>query len=92
MIYLYLYLFLINAAGLVLMLADKHKAKKNLWRIPERTLLLVAALGGSLGVLLGMRLFRHKTLHLRFSLGVPALLVLQLTLALWLYAKKGTPR
>lgn len=87
MIYLYLYLFLINAAGLVLMLADKHKAKKNLWRIPERTLLLVAALGGSLGVLLGMRLFRHKTLHLRFSLGVPALLVLQLTLALWLYAK-----
>ena len=87
MIYLYLYLFLINAAGLVLMLADKHKAKKNLWRIPERTLLLVAALGGSLGVLLGMRLFHHKTLHLRFSLGVPALLVLQLTLALWLYAK-----
>ena len=87
MIYLYLYLFLINAAGFVLMLADKYKAKKNLWRIPERTLLWVAALGGSLGMLLGMRLFRHKTLHLRFSLGVPALLVLQLTLALWLYAK-----
>ena len=51
---LLLYLFLINALGLLLMLADKAKARKNLWRIPERTLMTVAALGGSLGCLIGM--------------------------------------
>lgn len=70
---LLVYLFLINAAGFVLMLIDKYKARKNLWRIPEATLLSVAAVGGSLGVLLGMQIARHKTKHLKFSLGVPVI-------------------
>ena len=72
-----LYLFLINALGLCLMLADKHRAKKNLWRIPERTLLGTALLGGSFGALLGMRLARHKTRKPLFFVGIPVLLALQ---------------
>ncbi len=76
-----LYLLIINAAGFVLMLADKYKARKNLWRIPEATLMTVAALGGSLGSLIGMYTVRHKTRHPKFTLGIPLILVLQLTLA-----------
>ena len=68
------YLLIINAAGFLLMLVDKWKAKKNRWRIRESTLLIVAALGGSVGSLLGMYIFRHKTLHLKFTLGIPLIL------------------
>ena len=71
---LYCYLLIINAAGFLLMLADKWKAKKNRWRVRESTLLLIAALGGSVGSLAGMYLFRHKTLHLKFTLGIPLIL------------------
>ncbi len=79
MIYLLaLYLFLVNAVGFSLMLADKLKAKKNAWRIPEATLLTVAFIGGSLGTYAGMQMFRHKTLHLKFSLGVPAMLAVHI--------------
>ena len=74
---LLVYLLIINAAGFILMLVDKVKAKKNLWRIPERTLLTVAALGGSFGALLAMRLSRHKTRKDGFSFGIPVLLALQ---------------
>ena len=78
---LFPYLFLINAAGLLLMLEDKRRARKNLWRIPERPLLGIAVLGGSIGCLLGMYTIRHKTLHLKFSAGIPLILVIQLALA-----------
>ena len=77
-----IYLILINAVGFGLMLADKYKAKKNLWRIPEATLLGVALVGGSLGVLAGMYTVRHKTKHLKFTVGVPVILVLQIMLAI----------
>ena len=66
------------------MLADKHKARKNLWRIPEATLLTAAALGGSIGCLLGMYTVRHKTRHLKFTLGIPLILAVQIFAALWL--------
>lgn len=79
---LLLYLFLINAAGLLLMLEDKRRARKKLWRIPERMLLGTAVLGGSIGCLLGMYIVRHKTLHLRFSVGIPLILAIQITLAI----------
>ena len=68
------YLLIINALGFLLMLVDKWKARKNRWRVRESTLLLIAALGGSVGSLLGMYLFRHKTLHLKFTLGIPLIL------------------
>lgn len=75
---LILYLLIINAAAFILMLVDKYKAKKNLWRIPEATLMTVAALGGSIGALLGMYLVRHKTKHPKFTIGIPVILALQL--------------
>lgn len=80
-----LYLLIINAVSFVLMLADKRKAKKNLWRIPEATLLTSAALGGSIGALAGMYAFRHKTKHLKFTLGIPLILIAQIALAIWLF-------
>ena len=79
-----LYLFTINAAGFLLMLADKRKARKKRWRIRESTLLGAAALGGSIGVLIGMYTLRHKTLHKKFTVGVPLILALQIVLAIYL--------
>lgn len=76
--FLLLYLGIINALAFLLMLIDKQKARKNRWRIRERTLLGVSALGGSLGGLLGMYLLRHKTLHKRFSIGIPLMLLAHL--------------
>lgn len=78
--YSFLYLVTINAAGFCLMLADKHRARKNLWRIPEKRLMLAAFLGGSIGVMLGMHLARHKTKHPKFAIGVPVIFALQLVL------------
>lgn len=78
---LLVYLFLINAVGFFFMLADKQKAKKNKWRIREATLLGIAVIGGSIGIMCGMRLFRHKTLHPKFSIGVPLILALQIVAA-----------
>ena len=80
------YLLIINAAGFLLMLVDKWKAKKNRWRVRESTLLIVAALGGSIGSLTGMYLFRHKTQHLKFTLGVPLILAAQCLVAVVLMA------
>lgn len=82
--YFVLYLLIINAIAFVLMLIDKQKAKKKKWRIKESTLLGVAALGGSVGALAGMYTFRHKTLHLKFTIGIPAILVGQLALGAFL--------
>ena len=79
---LLVYLFIINAAGFLLMLTDKRKAKKNAWRISEATLFLVAVIGGSLGSIAGMYTFRHKTKHLNFLLGMPLILAVQIILAL----------
>ena len=77
-----LYLIIINAAGFLLMLADKRKARRGAWRIPEATLIGAAALGGSIGVLAGMYLVRHKTKHLKFTIGVPLILFIQLALVI----------
>ena len=71
------YLLIINALGFLLMLVDKWKARKNRWRVRESTLLLIAALGGSVESLAGMYLFRHKTRHLKFTLGIPLILAAQ---------------
>lgn len=75
------YLLIINAAAFLLMLLDKRKAIKSKWRIPEATLMWSAALGGSVGALAGMYLFRHKTKHLKFTIGIPVILALQIVLA-----------
>ena len=82
--YFLLYLLLINAVGFALMLIDKWKAKHNRWRIKEATLMTVAALGGSIGSLLGMYTVRHKTKHLKFTVGIPLILIAQIALAIYL--------
>lgn len=79
---LLVYLLIINAVGFILMLVDKVKAKKNLWRIPEATLFLVAAIGGSVGSILGMYTFRHKTKHIKFIVGMPLILAAQIVIAI----------
>ena len=76
--YILAYLLIVNAVAFLLMLIDKIKAKKNLWRIKESTLMLWAAIGGSIGALAGMYTFRHKTLHRKFTIGIPAILILQI--------------
>lgn len=80
-------LLIMNALGLALMCLDKLFAKKGWRRIPEATLLTAAALGGSLGSLLGMRLAHHKTRHRKFLIGIPLILALQIGLAVFLYVR-----
>ena len=82
---LILYFLTINALGFLLMLVDKHRARKNRWRIPEATLMGVAALGGSIGSLIGMYTARHKTKHPKFTVGIPLILIVQLTAAYFVY-------
>ena len=84
---LLVYLLLVNAAGFLLMLVDKIKAKRNLWRIPEATLIGVAVIGGSIGAIAGMNLFRHKTKHAKFYIGLPVILALQIVLVSLLVLK-----
>ena len=74
------YMIIINIIGLFSMLIDKRRAIKNKWRIPEKTLFLIAILGGSIGSNIGMRLFRHKTKHWYFVFGMPAILIIQLVI------------
>ena len=77
---IFYYVLAINIVTLVVYGIDKYKAKNDMWRIPELTLMLLAAMGGSVGALGGMFLFRHKTKHLKFIVGVPLILVLQILL------------
>ena len=67
------YLILINVTAFLLMGYDKHNAKKGKWRVPESRIFLAAAIGGSVGVWLGMQQFHHKTLHKKFKYGIPAI-------------------
>lgn len=73
------YIVMMNLVSFALMGIDKYKAKKKAWRIPEATLFLFAIFGGSIGSILGMYLFRHKTRHWYFRYGLPLILIVQLT-------------
>ncbi|MCR5716134.1 MAG: DUF1294 domain-containing protein [Lachnospiraceae bacterium] len=79
-----IYLACVNIAGFAAMGIDKWKARKRVWRIPEATLFTIALVGGSIGSILGMQLFRHKTKHMSFVIGMPVILVLQIALVLFL--------
>ena len=83
------YLFVVNVIGFVLMFVDKKRAQNNQWRIKEATLFLTAAIGGSIGSMLGMKVFRHKTKHLSFLIGMPAIFIIQVALVIgyFLYMK-----
>lgn len=76
------YFVIINLVSFIVMGVDKRKAQKNLWRIPESTLFVLAIIGGSVGSIAGMHLFRHKTRHWYFVYGMPAILIVQVILVL----------
>lgn len=78
------YLLGINILAFLVFGLDKRKARKDRWRVPEATLLLLAVIGGSAGALLGMVVFRHKTRHNKFRIGLPLILLAQLAVAVLL--------
>ena len=75
-----IYLIIVNAVALLLMLSDKSFARRKMWRIPEAALIGIAVIGGSVGALVGMYLFRHKTKHMKFVIGIPLILIAQVLL------------
>ena len=85
--YALIYLFFINIIGFIAMNFDKRRAIKGKWRIKENTLLFIALIGGSIGLYLGMKIFRHKTKHALFKYGVPLIIMLQI--ALLAFVDKG---
>lgn len=89
-LYLYFliaYLPVINLIAFCMMGFDKRRARRGLWRISEKALFGSALLGGSAGAVLGMQIFRHKTKHWYFKYGMPAILIVQLCLAAFIYLK-----
>lgn len=75
-----IYFLIINISGFASMGIDKYKAKKHLWRTPEKVLFIIAILGGSIGSSFGMYTFRHKTKHKSFVIGIPSIIIIQFTL------------
>lgn len=81
------YVIIINVITLMMYGIDKWKAKHSKWRIPEAILLIMAAVGGSIGAWTGIKLFHHKTLHKKFKYGVPAIFLIQLGIVVFVYLK-----
>ena len=79
------FLLAINIATFLLYGIDKYKAKKNQWRISEATLLTMAAIGGSIGAWVGMRIWHHKTMHKKFKYGIPLIIIMQIALVAYLH-------
>ena len=80
-----IYMLFMSIIGFIMMGIDKAKAKKGAWRIPEKTLMGLAFLGGGAGVWLGMEVFRHKTKHFHFKYGVPAITMLEFIAACYVF-------
>ncbi len=85
--YVLLYLLAINLIGFLAMGIDKYKAKRDLWRIPEATLMTICLLGGGIGTIFGMYKFRHKTKKLKFSVGMPTILISEIALIIYILVK-----
>ncbi|NTV78042.1 MAG: DUF1294 domain-containing protein [Clostridiales bacterium] len=84
MVILVVYVIVMNLLGFLVMGIDKYKAKKQAWRVPESTLFILAIIGGSLGSIVGMYAFRHKTRHWYFVYGLPFIFVLQIAIGILL--------
>ena len=82
--YALVYLAVISLISVCVTVSDKIKARRSAWRVPEATLLILSALGGSAAMYLTMHLIRHKTKHIKFMLGIPLILVFQIIAVLWL--------
>ena len=81
------YLIIMNIVGIIVMGVDKHKAKVHEWRIPEKTLFMVSILGGSAGTWAGMYIFRHKTKHWYFVIGMPLILIIHIAIGVYIFMK-----
>ncbi len=79
-----IYLIIINILGFLAMGLDKMKAKRGSWRIPENTLLMFTILGGGIGTIAGIYVFRHKTKKPKFTVGMPVILILEIILVVYL--------
>lgn len=82
-----IYLVIMNIIGFLIMLIDKKKAKYGKWRIRENTLFIVAALGGGIGTIAGMYTFRHKTKKMKFTIGMPTILIAEIVLIVYVIIK-----
>ncbi len=82
-----IYLIVMNVIGFFIMGIDKWKAKRNSWRIPEKTLFLVTLLGGGIGTNIGMYYFRHKTKKMEFIIGFPTITILEIVLIIYVIVK-----
>lgn len=78
LVFLIVYMIIINFVGFLIMGIDKRRAKVKAWRIQEKTLFFIAIIGGSIGSILGMQVFRHKTKHKKFTIGMPCILIIQI--------------
>lgn len=87
MMYLYYYILIVNIFAFSIMGLDKYKAKKHRFRISEKALFISALIGGSVGALAGMKTFHHKTKHRAFTIGIPAILLMQIALTVYIYYK-----
>lgn len=85
--YVLLYLLIINFIGFAAMGIDKFKAQRNYWRIPEGTLMMMALLGGGIGTIAGIYTFRHKTKKLKFTVGMPTILISEIALVIYILVK-----
>ena len=85
--YVVIYLLVINIIGFLAMGLDKLKAKKDWWRIPEGTLMMICLLGGGIGTIAGMYKFRHKTKKLKFTVGMPTILISEIVFIIYLFIK-----
>lgn len=83
------YLLGVNLLTFIVYGVDKSKARKSRWRIPESVLLMLAVVGGSVGAWMGMRVWHHKTLHLKFKYGIPFIFLLQIAFCIYLWIKMG---
>ena len=81
--WVYVYVLILNLIGLLIMFEDKRRARKHLYRIPEKTLFMVSFIGGSIGTWMGMYLFHHKTRHWYFVVGMPLILMIQVAGIIW---------
>ena len=79
------YFVIINLIGFVIMFIDKSRAIHKEWRISEKSLLLISLIGGSVGMFAGMHIFRHKTKHLKFTIGVPFIFIIQILTAVYIF-------
>lgn len=84
-IYCFYYLIIINLFAVIVTVSDKRRAISHRWRVPENTLLLIAALGGSPAMFVTMKLIRHKTQHKKFMFGIPAIIILQLVVLYFIF-------